>query len=113
MRRLPLILLAIHSALVVLIAATIYGFVRAGYMEAVQLWGPVALLDLPITPILAFGDPYIRYFVAANTVTEWVFLPSIEYLIVGGLMWFSIGWAIRKVWQKHKLNREADETSPI
>jgi hypothetical protein len=111
MRRLPVILLAVHSALVVLMAAAIYGFVQAGCLEAVQLWAPLALVDLPMTPILAFADPYIRSYVATGTIAEWVYLPAIEFLFAGGVMWYLVGWAIRRVWHKSQLERAEDETS--
>ena len=79
MRRLPLILLASHSAFVIAVGVAVFGCVWAGYFEGVQLWGPVTFVDLPITPVLALLDAYVRPYVATGTIAELVLFPGIEF----------------------------------
>ena len=107
MRRLPLILLTAHSALVIAVAAVIFFALRFGSPEAVQLWGLVTFIDLPITPVLFWLESQTSVANSNESVARWVVVPAIEFLFLGGAWWFAIGWVLRR----SRLRRQARNES--
>jgi hypothetical protein len=95
MKKLPLILLLIHTAIIIAIATCVYWSLRSGYPESVQLWSLAMILDLPMQPFLAMSESVLRPFLEPHgDFIWWALYPAIAHGLFGGLLWMLVGWGI-------------------
>jgi hypothetical protein len=97
--KLPLILLAVHTLLILGIALLIGDGLRNGYQESVNIWGLAVMLDLPAVPFLGAAESmYAPAF--KNEMVRWVLFPAISHVFIGGLLWYGAGWGINRLVRK-------------
>jgi hypothetical protein len=85
-RRLPLILLLVHSAIVLLVAGGVYASSLSGMREAVQLWALPSFVDLPVAWLIAGLEAILKTPLdEAGEMVRWVWFPAGAFLVLGGL----------------------------
>jgi hypothetical protein len=94
-RRLPVILVLVHSALILLIAGGVYASLVSGKHEAVQLWALPTAVDLPVAWLIAGLEAMLKSRLdEAGEMARWMWFPAGTFLVVGGLWWWLVGVVI-------------------
>jgi hypothetical protein len=108
-RRLPLILVLVHSAVVLLVAGGVYALLARGYHEAVQLWALAAIVDLPAVALVAVIERWAQAWLdGAGEVARWVWFPAATHLLVGGLWWWLVGVVIARLSARLKVGASGE-----
>lgn len=93
LRNLPLILLLGHTGLITALAVLIWTQLRDGHREAVHLWTLAVLVDFPVVPVLGRLEAVLLPLLnPKGALVRWVIFPAIAHIVLGGLMWFVLGW---------------------